>query len=35
VELEDGCRCGPPRHGPAEGALLMAYRAEGLSPELR
>jgi N-acetylglucosamine kinase-like BadF-type ATPase len=34
VELEEGCRCGPPRHGPAEGALLEAYRAEGLNPEL-
>jgi N-acetylglucosamine kinase len=30
VELEPGNRCGPPRHGPAEGALLEAYRAAGL-----
>jgi len=34
VELEPGNRCGPPRHGPAEGALLEAYRAAGLNPEL-
>jgi hypothetical protein len=34
VELEEGSRCGPPRHGPAEGALLEAWRAEGLNPEL-
>ena len=34
VELETGNRCGPPRHGPAEGALLEAYRAVGLNPEL-
>ena len=34
VELEDGNRCGAPRHGPAEGALLEAYRAVGLEPEL-
>jgi len=30
VELTEGVRCGPPRHGPAEGALLEAYRAAGL-----
>jgi N-acetylglucosamine kinase-like BadF-type ATPase len=35
VELEEGVRCGPPRYGPAEGALLEAYRAEGFNPELR
>jgi N-acetylglucosamine kinase len=34
VELEPGNRCGPPRHGPAEGALLEAYRAVGLNREL-
>ena len=34
VELEAGNRCSPPRHGPAEGALLEAYRAAGLSPDL-
>jgi N-acetylglucosamine kinase len=34
VELEEGCHCGSPRYGPAEGALLEAYRAEGLNPEL-
>jgi N-acetylglucosamine kinase-like BadF-type ATPase len=35
VELEEGSRCGPPRHGPAEGALLEAYRAAGLKLELQ
>jgi N-acetylglucosamine kinase-like BadF-type ATPase len=30
VELEDGVRCGPPRRGPAEGALREAYRSVGL-----
>jgi N-acetylglucosamine kinase len=34
VELEEGSRCVTPRYGPAEGALLEAYRAEGLNPEL-
>jgi len=34
VELEEGSRCRAPRYGPAEGALLEAYRAEGLNPEL-
>lgn len=34
VEMEEGNRCGPPLHGPAEGALLEAYRAAGLQPEL-
>jgi N-acetylglucosamine kinase len=34
VELEPGNRCASPRHGPAEGALLEAYRAVGLNPEL-
>ena len=34
VELEPGNRCGPPRHGPAEGALLEAYRAVGLNPKV-
>jgi N-acetylglucosamine kinase-like BadF-type ATPase len=29
VELEPGNRCGPPQHGPAEGALLEAIRAGG------
>jgi N-acetylglucosamine kinase len=33
VELEPGNHCGPPRHGPAEGALLEAYRAVGLNFE--
>ena len=31
VELEEGNRCGAPKHGPAEGALLEAYRATGLA----
>ena len=35
VELETGNRCGPPRHGPAEGALLEAYRAMGLDPAIK
>lgn len=35
VEPEEGNRCGPPKHGPAEGALLEAYREAGLNPELR
>jgi hypothetical protein len=34
VELEPGNRCGPPRHSPALGALLEAYRAVGLNPEV-
>ncbi len=34
VEMETGSRCGPPLHGPAEGALLEAYRAAGLDPTL-
>jgi N-acetylglucosamine kinase-like BadF-type ATPase len=35
VELEEGTHCAPPKHGPAEGALLEAYRGAGLSVELR
>ena len=34
VELEDGNRCVAPAHGPAAGALIEAYRAAGLCPEL-
>ena len=34
VEMEAGARCGPPLYGPAEGALLEAYRAVGLDPQL-
>ena len=34
VEMEPGNRCGPPKYGPAEGALIEAYRAVGLEPEL-
>lgn len=34
VELEEGNRCGPPVHGPATGALIEAYRAADLSPQL-
>jgi len=30
VELDDGNRCGPPRRGPAEGALMEAYSAAAL-----
>ena len=29
VELDEATRCGPPLRGPAEGALLEAYRAAG------
>ena len=35
VESVRGNRCGPPAYGPAAGALLEAYRAAGLHPELR
>jgi len=34
VELEEGSHCGPPKHGPAEGALLEAYRGAGATVEL-
>ena len=34
VDLEPGNRCVPGKHGPAEGALLEAYRAVGLNPEV-
>jgi N-acetylglucosamine kinase-like BadF-type ATPase len=32
ISLEDGAVCEPPRHGPAVGALLLAYRAAGIRP---
>ena len=35
VEADAGTHCGPPRHGPHVGALLEAYRAAGLNPEIR
>jgi N-acetylglucosamine kinase len=35
VEMEDGNRVIPPRHPPHLGALLEAYRAAGMSVELR
>jgi N-acetylglucosamine kinase-like BadF-type ATPase len=35
VELEDGNRVAAPRYGPAEGALLEAYRIGGVTCELR
>ena len=35
VEMEEGARCGPPLHGPSEGALLEAYRGAGLNPQIR
>jgi N-acetylglucosamine kinase len=35
IEMEPGCRCAPPLHGPERGALLEAYRHVGLNPELR
>jgi N-acetylglucosamine kinase-like BadF-type ATPase len=34
VELEAGIRCIAPKHGPAEGALLEAYRSAGLPPRI-
>lgn len=34
VELEDGSVAGKPQFSPAAGALLEAYRAAGLTPEL-
>lgn len=34
VERHSGVRCGAPKHDPAEGALLEAYRAVGLNPQL-
>jgi N-acetylglucosamine kinase-like BadF-type ATPase len=34
VELDAATRCRAPRRGPAEGALLEAYRAAGVSVEL-
>ena len=34
VELEAGARCQPPRYSPALGALVEAYRAAGIHPEL-
>jgi N-acetylglucosamine kinase len=35
VELNEGVCCAPPRHGPAAGALLEAYRAAGLRIDLQ
>ena len=35
LEFQDGVKCGPPRHGPGEGALLEAYRSVGMQVELR
>jgi N-acetylglucosamine kinase len=35
AELEEGNRCRPPVFGPAAGALLQAYQAVGLSPNLQ
>ena len=35
VGMEEGNRVGPPVYGPAAGALLEAYAAAGLGPELR
>ncbi len=34
VEMQPGCRCAAPLHGPERGALLEAYRQAGLNPEL-
>jgi hypothetical protein len=30
IELHEGTRCGPPKYGPAIGALLEAYRSAQL-----
>ena len=35
VELEDGNAVAAPRYGPATGALIEAYRAAGIAPELK
>jgi N-acetylglucosamine kinase-like BadF-type ATPase len=35
VELEDGVTAGPPAHGPAVGALMLAFRLAGLNVEPR
>jgi N-acetylglucosamine kinase-like BadF-type ATPase len=35
VESNRGITCGPPVYGPAAGALLEAWRAAGLHPELK
>jgi N-acetylglucosamine kinase-like BadF-type ATPase len=35
VELEEGAHCAPPRHGPAVGALLEAYRGACIGVEVR
>jgi len=35
VEMEPGNACGPPVYGPAAGALLEAYGAAGLAPEMK
>jgi N-acetylglucosamine kinase-like BadF-type ATPase len=34
ISLEPGVVCEPPRHGPAEGALLLAYATQGLKLHL-
>jgi N-acetylglucosamine kinase-like BadF-type ATPase len=34
IEMEEGCTCIAPKHGPEEGALLEAYRQAGLNPVL-
>jgi N-acetylglucosamine kinase-like BadF-type ATPase len=34
VELDEGNSVGPPKYGPAAGALIEAYRAAGLTLEL-
>ncbi len=34
VEMQEGCRCRAPLHGPEKGALLEAYRHAGLNPSL-
>lgn len=34
VEMDVDCRCGPPLHKPAMGALIEAYHAAGLDPRI-
>jgi N-acetylglucosamine kinase-like BadF-type ATPase len=35
IALEKDALCEPPRHGPAEGALLLAWQTIGLKPVLK
>jgi N-acetylglucosamine kinase-like BadF-type ATPase len=35
IELQDAAVCQAPRHGPAAGALLLAWKAAGLHPNIK